>query len=213
METEEKAVETKIDPAADQQTPDYKALLEKAEKEKENYRLAALKAKGKLSENTIDLDEEKMDDLASRVAAKITPDLKSSLVSTVAKNDLDSKLTKLTTNPDEQELVRYHFEFSTAGEDIDTRLKNAYAIANQDIIAKKAQEIQLAQNRRTSSTSMGTSTESGMPNVKDNYFTPEQLADLKTREAATGIKHDPEKIKEAIERAKRGEGQTFHTLK
>src|SRR5690349_9723601 len=116
MDKERTAVETIETAAAPaQDVPDYKALLEKAEKEKENYRLAALKAKGKLPEDTIDLDEDKMEDLASRVAAKISPDLKSSLVSTVAKNDLDSKLEKLTSNKDEQELIRYHFEFSTLG--------------------------------------------------------------------------------------------------
>lgn len=215
MTDEEKAVETKIDPAADQQEPqiDYKALLEKETKEKENYRLAALKAKGKIPQDPIDLDEEKMDDLATRVAAKITPDLKSSLISTVAKNDLDSKLNKLTANPDEQELIRYHFEFSTAGEDMDARLQNAQAIANKDVIAKKASEITLAQNRRTSSTSMGSSSESGMPKPGDNYFTPEQLADLKARSQATGLTIDPNKYKESIERAKRGEAQSFHTLK
>lgn len=181
--------------AAQETQVDYKAALEKAEKEKENYRLAALKAKGKLPEGTIDLDEDKMEDLATRVAAKISPDLKSSLVSTVAKNDLDSKLDKLTANPDEKELIRYHFEYSTAGEDIDARIQNAYAIANKDLIAKKAQEIELAKNRRIGSTSMGSSTESGLPKPQDDMFTPEQLKWLEERASQTGIKINLEDLK------------------
>jgi len=148
------------------------------------------------------------------VANKISPDLKSSLVSTVAKNEIDSKLDKLTTNPDEKELIRYHFEFSTAGEDIDSRLKNAYAIANQDVIAKKAQEMQLATNRRpTISTSMGSSNESGNYQTKDEYFTPEQIEDLKSRAQRVGIKFDPTKYKETMERVKRGEGMNLHSIR
>lgn len=210
MEKEEKAVETEIQPAATEQTPDYKALLDKANEEKENYKKGLLKAK----KGEIELDEEKMDDLASRVAAKITPDLKSSLVSTVAKNDLDSKLDKLTQNKDEQELIRYHFEFSTAGENIDARLQNAYAIANQDLIKRKAEEIKFAQTHKTTtSTSMGSSTESGVANNKDDYFTPEQLKDLENRAARVGIKFDPKKYKETMERVKRGEGMNLHSIK
>lgn len=213
METPTPTVETTTQPAVVEQTPDYKALLEKAEKEKDNYRLGLLKAKGKLPEGTIDLDEDRMEDLATRVAAKISPDLKSSLVSTVAKNDIDAKLDKLTANKDEKELIRYHFEFSTAGEDIDARLNNAYAIANSDLIKRKAEESKLAVNRRVNSTSMGSSTESGLPNVQDSYFTSEQLEDLKSRAAKVGVKFDPNKYKENIERAKRGEGMNLHTLR
>lgn len=210
MTEEEKAVETEIQPAATEQTSDYKALLDKANEEKENYKKGLLKAK----KGEIELDEEKMDDLASRVAAKITPDLKSSLISTVAKNDLDSKLDKLTQNKDEQELIRYHFEFSTAGENIDARLQNAYAIANQDLIKRKAEEIKFAQTHKTTtSTSMGSSTESGVANNKDDYFTPEQLKDLENRAARVGIKFDPKKYKETMERVKRGEGMNLHSIK
>lgn len=210
MTEEEKAVKTEVQPAATEQTPDYKALLEKANEEKENYKKGLLKAK----KGEIELDEEKMDDLATRVAAKITPDLKSSLVSTVAKNDLDSKLDKLTTNKDEQELIRYHFEYSTAGEDIDARLQNAYAITNQDLIKRKAQEIQLAQTHKTTtSTSMGSSSESGIQTTKDDYFTPDQIKDLEKRYAAAGLKLDLNKVKENMERAKRGEGMNLHPIK
>ncbi len=198
METKELAVETTETAAAPAQETqiDYKAQLEKAEREKENYRLAALKAKGKLPQDTIDLDEDKMEDLATRVANKISPDLKSSLVSTVAKNDLDSKLDKLTANADEKELIRYHFEYSTAGEDVDSRLQNAYAIANKDRIARKASEIELVKNRQTSSSSMGSSTESTLPKPNDDTFTAEQLKWLENREAQTGIKIDRKALKE-----------------
>lgn len=210
MEKEE-TVETTTQPAVTEQTPDYKALLEKAEGERDNYKSGLLKAKGKLPQDP--MTEEDKEDLATRVAAKLAPELKSSLVSTVAKNDLDSKLDKLTPNKDEQELIRYHFEYSTAGEDIDSRLANAQAIANKDVIAKKASEITLAQSRRTSSTSMGTSTESGQPAVKDNYFTPEQIKDLEARHSAAGIKLDLNKVKENIERVKRGEGMNLHSIR
>ena len=192
---------------------DYKALLEKETREKENYRLGLLKAKGKLPETMIDLDEDKMEDLATRVASKLSPDLKSSLVSTVAKSDVDTKLDKLTANPDEKELIRYHFEFSTAGEDVDERLSNAQAIANKDFIKKKASEISLAQNRRTNSTSMGSSSESGMPKIQDNYYTPEQISDLKARAAKIGIPFDPNKYKETMKRVERGEGMSLHSIR
>ena len=198
MEKEDKAVEAKTEAAAPQQEVqiDYKAELDKQKGITENYRLAALKAKGKLPQDTIDLDEDKMEDLATRVANKISPDLKSSLVSTVAKNDLDSKLDKLTANADEKELIRYHFEYSTAGEDVDSRLQNAYAIANKDRIARKASEMELAKNRQTSSTSMGSSTESGLPKPNDDTFTPEQLKWIEQRAQATGIKIDLKALKE-----------------
>jgi len=215
MENEDLTVEAKAQAAVPEQDPqiDYKALLEKETREKENYRLGLLKAKGKLPETMIDLDEDKMEDLATRVANKLSPDLKSSLVSTVAKNDVDAKLDKLTANPDEKELIRYHFEYSTAGEDVDARLANAQAIANKDFIKKKASEISLAQAKRTNSTSMGSSSESGMPKVQDNYFTPEQIADLKARAAKVGIPFDPNKYKESIKRVERGEGMSLHSIR
>ena len=198
MEKVDKAVEAKTEAAAPQQETqiDYKAQLEKEKEKTENYRLGLLKAKGKLPQDTIDLDEEKMEDLATRVASKLQAPVTSSLVSTVAKNDLDSKLDKLTTNPDEKEAIRYHFEFSTAGEDIDERLQNAYAITNRDKIARKASEIQLAKSRQTSTSSMGSSTESGLPKPGDSDFTPEQLKWLEERSRQTGIKIDLKALKE-----------------
>jgi hypothetical protein len=198
MEKEDKTVEAKTEPAVVQQETqiDYKAQLEKEKEKTENYRLGLLKAKGKLPQDTIDLDEDKMEDLATRVASKLQAPVTSSLVSTVAKNDLDSKLDKLTTNPDEKEAIRYHFEFSTAGEDIDARLQNAYAITNKDKIARKASEIQLAKTRQTSTSSMGSSTESGLPKPGDSDFTPEQLKWLEERSRQTGIKIDLKALKE-----------------
>lgn len=213
MNEDTSAVKEEVQAAALEQEAhiDYKALLEKETQEKENYRLGLLKAKGKIPDTVIDMDEDKMEDLATRVANKLSPDLKSSLVSTVAKNEIDAKLDKLTANPDEKELIRYHFEFSTAGEDVDARLANAKAIANKDLIAKKASEISLAR-KRTVNTSMGSSTESGQPQVADDYFTPDQLEDLRKRSAKLGIAFNPTKVKQTIERAKRGEGQTFHSI-
>lgn len=198
MEIQEQTVETTVQPAVAEQTLDYKALLEKAEVERDNYKTGLLKAKGKLPQDP--MTEEDKEDLATRVAAKLAPDLKSSLVSTVAKNDIDSKLDKMTANKDEQELIRYHFEYSTAGEDIDSRLQNAYAITNKDLIARKAQEINLAKSKQTTSSSMGSGTESTLPVPKDDFFTPEQLKDLEARQSATGIKIDPNKLKENIKR-------------
>lgn len=213
MEKDNEAVKETEQSAAVVQEPDYKALLEKAEAEKENYKTGLLKAKGKLPQDPLELDEEKMDDLASRVAAKITPDLKSSLISTVAKNDIDSKLEKLTDNKDKQELIRYHFEYSTIGDDIDSRLANAQAIADKDLIAKKATEIQLAKPKVTSSSSMGSSSASGASSAQDDYFTPEQIKDLQKRAAAAGIKFDLNAYKASMERVKRGEGMNLHTIR
>lgn len=193
MEDTTKTVEAKIEPAVVQQEPNYKALLEKANEEKENYKKGLLKAK----KGEVNLDEDNMEDLATRVAAKLSPDLKTSLVSITAKNDLDTKVANLTSNKDEQELIRYHFEFSTAGEDVDARLQNAYAIANKDRIARKAQEMQVAKTSGiTTSSSMGSSTESTLPKPTDDTFTPEQLKWLEQRASQTGIKIDVKSLKE-----------------
>lgn len=204
MEIEDKAVKEEIQPAATEQTPDYKALLEKAEEDRDNYKDGLLKAKGKLPQDP--MSEEDREDLATRVAAKLAPELKTTLVS----NNIDSKLDKLTQNPDEKELIRYHFEYSTTGSDVDSRLANAQAIANKDLIAKKAQEVKLVNNKQNTSTSMGSSTESGMPVMKDDFFTPEQLKALEARQALTGIKIDPNKLKENIRRTGGSPG-TFTT--
>jgi len=179
---------------------DYKAELEKVQSERDNYKVGLLKAKGKLPQDVIDLDEDKMEDLATRVASKLSPDLKTSLISITAKNELDSKVANLTSNKDEQELIRYHFEFSTAGENIDERLINAQAIANRDRIKRTAEEINLAKPKVNSSMSMGSSSESGMPKPADDFFTPEQLKWLEERAKITGIKLDPTKLKENIKR-------------
>ena len=194
MEKEQVAVETTEQAAAPVQEAqiDYKALLDKANEEKENYKKGLLKAK----KGEIDLDENKMEQLATMVADKLSPDLKSSLVSTVAKNDIDTELNNLTPNKDEQELIRYHFEFSTAGEDIKARLQNAYAIANKDLIKRKADEAKLATSRQTVSSSMGSSTESTLPKPADDTFTPEQLKWLEQRAGQTGIKIDLKALKE-----------------
>lgn len=206
----EPTVETIVQPAVAEQTPDYKALLNKAEEERDNYKKGLLKAKGKIPDEP--MSEEDKEDLASRVAAKLAPELKSSLVSTVAKETLDSKLDKLSSNSDERELIRYHFEFSTAGEDIDTRLANAKAIANKDLIDRKASEIQQIRPKVNNSTSMGSSSDSQVKST-DNYFTPDQIKDLEKRYAAAGLKLDLSKVKENIERVKRGEGMNLHDIK
>lgn len=196
MEKEEKTVEITTQPAVVEQEPqiDYKAQVEKLQRDNENYKIGIQKAKGKLPQDP--MTEEDREDLATRVAAKLAPELKSSLVSTVAKSDLDSKIDNLTSNPDEKEAIRYHFEFSTAGEDVDARLANAKAIANKDVIARKASEINLAKTKQTTSTSMGSSTESTLPKPADDTFTPEQIKWLEQRSSQTGIKIDLKSLKE-----------------
>ncbi len=149
--------------------------FEKAEANREGY----LKRKGKTEEavdetvKQLDIEEE-----VAKALKKQLPKLQASLV----EDNVETVLDQLASSDAERKLIRFHFENSVGlNGTIRERLENAKLIANKKTILKTNKEMAVALNNRQglSTTGQGSSTE-GME-VKDNFLSKEQLADLKAR--------------------------------
>lgn len=145
--------------------------FDRAEKNREGY----LKRKGTEEEETTQPD---VSALVAEELKRQLPKLQASLV----EDNVESVLADIALNDAEAKLIRFHFENSVGlNGTIRERLENAKLIANKKTILKTQKEMAVAlQNRQgISNSGQGTSTE-GME-VKDSFFSKEQLADLRAK--------------------------------
>lgn len=116
--------------------------------------------------------------------AKALPKFIPKLQSTLAEDTVEATLNDLAGgNEAKKKLIRFHFENSVgANGTIRERMENALLIADKKTIMKTQKEMAVAlQNRQGLSNTgqQGNSTEGQQ--VKDNFFSPEQLASLKAK--------------------------------
>lgn len=179
---ENKDTDTQID--YDKEFEEEVNKFETAEKNREGYQ----KRKGakETTEEEVDKtetklleDEDKVEELVAKAIKKQLPKLQSSLVEDTVENALN-ELSQ--GNEAKKKLIRFHFENSVAPNGtIRERMENALLIAEKKTIFKTQKEMAVALKNRQglSSSGLGTSTEG--VEVKDNYFSKEQLASLKAR--------------------------------
>lgn len=148
---------------------------DQALEEKDNYKEGLLFSKGKL----------KPEDLAAMVQREVDAKMKQilpSLQATVAEESFTSILGELSSDENERNLIKHHFESSvgTTGT-IRERLENAKLIANKKTLFQTHKELKVAlQNRsQVSSSALGTNNE--QPDVTTKKVTREQEDYFKKR--------------------------------
>jgi hypothetical protein len=136
----------KEDPNAPEGQVDYKAELEKIRQERDNYKEGMLKAKGKLKEKKEeDEDEEDNDEKINKLVDEKVNSLKVEFNSVT----VDSLIDSISTNPDEKNLIKEHYENSIvkSGSSLDAikrDLENAKLIANRSKIYNENKELKEA---------------------------------------------------------------------
>lgn len=147
--------------------------FDRAEKNREGYQ------KRKTTEESgTEISQEDIDARVAEALQKALPKLQSSLV----EDNVETVLEDIASNDAEKKLIRFHFENSVGlNGTIRERLENAKLIANKKTIFKTQKEMAVALKNRQglSNSGQGSSTE-GME-VKDNYFSTEQLSELKAK--------------------------------
>lgn len=172
--------------------PDYAAALAEALEERENYKQMALAEKKKRKDlEAVQPAVEIPADIDTIVDKKVQEAV-SRIATSVAAPNLDVLIGQITSNADEAKLIKFHFENSTIGDNIQERLQNARILANGKLVSKKLSEIKRVQetSATTSNAQSGTGTgNQPAPTPKDG-FSAEQIAWIKKR----GL--DPKKVAE-----------------
>lgn len=194
---ETKAEDSKVDETTDQTATDETTKADEVDYEKEladevekfetadRNREGYTKRKGKTEESVektqteLDDFEEKTRKALEKAAQAYLPKLQA----TLAEDNVETIVNQLApNNPAKQKLIKFHFENSVGlNGSLRERLENALLITDKKSILKTHKEMAVAlQNRQgLSTTGQGTSTE-GIE-VKDNFLSKDQLANLKAR--------------------------------
>ena len=151
--------------------------FETAEKNREGYQMR--KSATETTEDEADKVQAEIDAKVAEAIKKQLPKLQSSL----AEDAVESALNDLSGGDEaKKKLIRFHFENSVSPNGtIRERMENALLIADKKTILKTQKELAVAlQNRQgLSTTGQGTSTEG--VEVKDNFFSKDQLTELKAK--------------------------------
>ena len=189
VESQPPKVEEQPAPAVEEVKPDYKALYEqtvavadslldeneKITSDRDNYRkgLLAVKSKQNISDEEIP-EENVIQELVKKEISRV-----------MAKSVIEDGLRQLSGDPYEQKLIKYHYDNSirqsgSSPEAILADLENAKLIANKGSILKTSRELKTALQNR-SQISNTSSSGSEKPESVSQFFTAEQLKDLKSR--------------------------------
>lgn len=172
-----KVVETIVPPATveqDEDDIDYKSELDKVTKERDNYKTGMINAKDELKKKggsaTIDPDM-----IKEAIAEELRP-IREALESQTVEN----KISSLTGNTDEQQLIKFHLENSIKRTgSIDNDLANARALANAKKFEKNFNELSVANKAKSSASSASAGSNQDRGAHKAEVNTPEQLAYFK----------------------------------
>ena len=184
--TENAPAETEVNNEASANEIDYDAEL-KAEQAAFERKAGNFEQAGKRVERKNDAVKEAiLPDIITSVREEIQSQLQGiipSMQAMTAENSIQSEINRLTSDPAEQKLIKWHFENSispNAG-DVRSRLESAQAIANKKRIQRSISELSTAQkNRAGLGASAGGSSSEGAA-VPDRVLSKDQLASLRAR--------------------------------
>ncbi len=177
---------------------DFKAELEKAKAAKEEkeeqlrkaeFTIEKLKSKKEAPEIDLEAIEESIREKLSKEQEAKFEQLKTEQ----AKSLLESEIAKITSNPDEQELIRFNYEnrIVKSGHDaksISEDLNNAYLISNKPRLEKTMEELRKkAISNMTKNGGEAAPSESKAPGAK---LSPEMEAWVKKTAAARGLSEE-----------------------
>lgn len=161
--------------------------------ERDNYKKGLLMDKGKIPndgtlESIKELAREDKQNIASddirEIIRKTVLETASALVQ---KPTLDAMLLSLSTNPQERDLIKYHYEHSIVKGGLDessvrSDLEKAYAIANSKKLRKTVSEMKVALDNRSQISNMPSGgSQDTTKEVKNSPWTQDQLAEMKKR--------------------------------
>ncbi len=182
---------------------DYEAELKSAlareaiaVSDKENYRKGLLMQKGKLPDDgTIpEIKEQAKAEEKIDIQEMIRQTVLETASALVQKPTLDAMLREMSSNPQERDLIKYHYEHSIVKGGLDESsvradIEKAYAIANGKKLRKTVSEMKVALDNRSQISNMPSG--GSQPAVLDNKNSPwsaDQLEEFKKR----GV--DPNKV-------------------
>jgi hypothetical protein len=171
-----------VDSVAPSETPevvddiDYKAELEKANERlrKAEFSLYKNKKEAKVSKEDESMDEVPDDKFEALLEQKLNERL-GKLETQIVGRVLEDELSSISTNPDEQKLIRLHYENSVMKSGMDREsvradLEKAYLIANAPKLRKMNTELSasIKANKSKTNSSAGTS-QADLPNIEVDY--------------------------------------------
>ena len=175
---------------------DYEAELKAAlareavtASERDNYKKGLLMDKGKIP------NDGTLDDIKKQAKGEPQVDIQEIIRKTVLetastlvqKPTLDAMLREMSSNPQERDLIKYHYEHSIVKGGLDESsvradIEKAYAIANGKKLRKTVSEMQVAmQNRDQISNMPSGGSQDTAKEVKNSPWTADQLAEFKKR--------------------------------
>jgi len=202
--SEQAGVETKGSDAPKSPEIDYRAEAEKLRVERDNYKRAFLQKKEFVRKGAQDTGEEdagvdNTDEVADKVVQRLAP--------MFTRNAVDEELRRLTSNPDEQDLIREHYEYSINKTGLDPTsvrrdLEKARVLANAPrIISERNEAARAAANAKKPDPLAGGGTGSEREQKpREHGWTADQVKEMnKLHLAATGKPMTDEQIKKAWE--------------
>ena len=154
---------------------DYKAELEKTKEVSNNYKKGMLIAKEEnkklkakkddIDDWDLDDDDDESEDIDEKISSKVNERM-----SELLGDAIEETLTTMTDNPDERELIKYHYENTLnktglSKRNIQDDLLNAKALANRRRIVKENKELKLAMRTKNGISNTGIGTNALKPSV------------------------------------------------
>jgi len=168
--------ETNKDSAQVNYEQEFKEQLEKFERS-EQAREGYARRKGLNADD----EDENADEIGKKVEEAIQKQLPK-LQSSLAADSVEQVLNEIAPTEAERKLIRFHFENSVSPNGtIRERLENAKLIANKKTIFKTQKEMAIALSNRAGLSPSGTGPSTEGNEVKDTYFSKEQLDALKAK--------------------------------
>jgi hypothetical protein len=163
----------------DQEFNNVVEKFETTERNREGYLKRVSNKADEGTERGEDLDVQAQVEAA---LAKSLPKFIPQLQATLSEDTVEAVLNELSTSDSERKLIRFHFENSVGiNGTIRERLENAKLIANKKTILKTQKELTVALQNRQGLSNAGIGSHTQGMEVKDNFFSQDQLNALKAR--------------------------------
>lgn len=179
-------------PESQEDNTDYKALLEKAIEERDNYK-AALTQKRQLRKKP-EVEEPEEEDDKPLTRKELRKVLSEEIVPAITPNKVDTMLEKLVPNPDKRKLVKFNYEerirqTGTSDEAILNDITEAIDLTESKVNKKKASETARLLNKQEVPPMNGSSSDNTGQESKTHKFSEEQVKALTKR--AQDLNLDP----------------------
>jgi hypothetical protein len=175
--------ETKTD---EEEGIDYKAELVRLAQERDNYKEGMLIAKAKLKESPKVKEEEEepagqpAEEEVYKKAQEIAKAEVNTVVQQLTQDTFDEELNGLTSDPDERELIKFHYENSLqksgySRKAIKSDLETAQVLANKKKLTKQISEMRQTMRTKQTITNSGMGSNQDKPDVTDQA--PKKLSE------------------------------------